>query len=118
MALRKHSLLGLLFLSASRGIADDSNVIQACGSLYLTLPLQVYFPGSQGYEASISSYTYIGTRLRPTCLVCPKSTEDVSAIIKTLSNFDSVPFAIRSGGHNTNRGACVHESPLSITLIL
>lgn len=100
--------MALLFLSTlpvSRGLFDNSNATQACDFLLSILPEQVYFPGSQDYEASISSYAYVGTRLRPTCLAVPKSTENVATIIKTLSKFSLVGFAIRSGGHNTNKGA-------------
>ena len=37
-------------------------------------------------------------RLTPNCIVAPKSTEDVSKIVKLLSH-GSCQFAIRSGGH-------------------
>lgn len=97
----------LLSLLISRGFAGRTSSIQACKSLSLALPGQVSFPQDQVYEHSISSYAYIGTRLRPTCLASPKSTKDVTTIIKTLSNFNSVAFAVRSGGHNTNKGECI-----------
>lgn len=109
MSLLEQSLLLLLSLPIFRGPANYSSTSQACESLSSTLPAQVYFPGSEDYEQSISSYTYIGTRLRPTCLVGPKSTGEVSIIIKLLGQYDPVAFAIRSGGHNTNLGKYAND---------
>jgi hypothetical protein len=102
------SLQLLIALSASLTIsgarAEYKQAYEACVTLSRILPEQVSFPQSQGYEESISSYAYIGTRLRPACIVSPKTTRDVVATIRTLGTFESVPFAIRSGGHNTNIG--------------
>jgi FAD/FMN-containing dehydrogenase len=95
----------LLSLSAPKGFAAAGNSsTQACQSLSTSLPGHVSFSHDRVYEDSISSYAYIGTRLRPTCLVTPKSADDVAIIVKILSGFDSVAFAVRSGGHNTNKG--------------
>jgi hypothetical protein len=118
MSVLQQSLLLLLSLLFSRGLAGYSNTTLACGALYSTLPGQVAFPGSQGYENSISTYAYLGTRLRPTCLVSPKSTADVTAVIKALGEFDSVAFAIRGGGHNTNKGIHIYEWALHYPLKL
>jgi hypothetical protein len=118
MSILQQLFLLLLSLPFSRGQAGYSNTTLACGALYSTLPGQVSFPGSQGYENSISTYAYLGTRLRPTCLVSPKSTADVTAVIKILGDVDSVAFAIRGGGHNTNKGIHIYEWTLHYPLIL
>ena len=108
------SLLGLIAflfsLAASEARAGYTKAYEACLSLSQTLPQQVSFPQSQGYEGSLSSYAYIGTRLRPACIVSPRTTRDVVAIIQTLGVFESVPFAVRSGGHNTNIGCSYYGS--------
>ncbi|KAH7072187.1 hypothetical protein BKA63DRAFT_544548 [Paraphoma chrysanthemicola] len=106
----------LLSLLASRGFADLGTSIKACQSLFSTLPGHVSFARDQGYEDSISSYAYIGTRLRPTCVVTPQSTEDVAVVIRVLNSFNSVAFAIRSGGHNTNKGFADIKDGVTIDL--
>ncbi|KAH7355632.1 hypothetical protein BKA66DRAFT_446467 [Pyrenochaeta sp. MPI-SDFR-AT-0127] len=106
----------LFSLPISKGIFGYNNTTQACVSLLSTLPGQVFFPGSKEYENSMSSYAYIGTRLRPTCLSCPKTTDDVAAIIQNLGKFDSVAFAVRSGGHNTNKGFADINDGITIDL--
>ncbi|KAJ4292083.1 hypothetical protein N0V90_009982 [Kalmusia sp. IMI 367209] len=50
------------------------------------------------YDHSVDSYAYAELRLRPTCIIGPKSVDDVSKAIKTLVQFPSVKFAVRSGG--------------------
>ena len=50
------------------------------------------------YEQSIASYFSVQDRLAPSCFIAPKSTQDVSKIVKILSR-GSCQFAIRSGGH-------------------
>ena len=40
----------------------------------------------------------------PACVVLPTNAEDVSAVIRILLEYPSVPFAVKSGGHNANTG--------------
>jgi hypothetical protein len=94
----------LVSLAVSGARTEYNKAYEACLSLSQVLPGQVSFPQSQGYEDSLSSYAFIGTRLRPDCIVSPKATGDVVTIVRTLANFETVPFAVRSGGHNTNIG--------------
>lgn len=42
---------------------------------------------------------------RPTCMVFPASAQDASASIKTLHKYETVPFNLKSGGHNWNYGS-------------
>jgi FAD/FMN-containing dehydrogenase len=94
----------LVSLAVSGARSEYTKAYEACSSLSQILPGRVSFPQSQGYEDSLSSYAFIGTRLRPACIVSPKATGDVVTIIQTMGNFEAVPFAVRSGGHNTNIG--------------
>ena len=48
-------------------------------------------------------------RLTPNCIVAPKSTQNVSKIVRILSQ-GSCPFAIRSGGH----GVLVASSNIAV----
>jgi hypothetical protein len=88
-----------------------NNPKDACASLSLSLADHVSFPREMVYEESVSSYAFNETQLRPTCLVTPTSPEDVAIVVQILSSFSLVAFAIRSGGHNTNKGT---RSPLSM----
>ncbi|KAH7389519.1 hypothetical protein DE146DRAFT_767847 [Phaeosphaeria sp. MPI-PUGE-AT-0046c] len=110
------SFLLLLSLPASRGAVQPSEATQACQLLRSILPSQIFFPGSLNYNSSISSYAFVGTRLLPTCLAAPRSTNDVVAIVKVLSNFPTVAFAVRSGGHNTNKGFADIEDGVTIDM--
>ncbi|TVY21400.1 putative FAD-linked oxidoreductase [Lachnellula arida] len=42
--------------------------------------------------------------LTPACVVFPTSAEQVSYVVSVLLGFPTVPFAVKSGGHNTNVG--------------
>lgn len=101
-----------LFLTT--GTAHPGNATQACQFLQYILPGRIFLPGTPTYESSIASYAFLGTRLRPICLARPRVSIDVVTIVKTLSAFHDVAFAIRSGGHNTNKGrrfircTCLH----------
>jgi len=112
------SPLPLLLSLVLRVTARLSNAPRACETLRTTLPGLIFFPSSEDYEKSISSYAFIGTRLRPTCLAAPKSKNDVVSIVQTLGKFESVAFAIRSGGHNTNKGRATSETTPFHSLIL
>ncbi len=58
-------------------------------------------PGSQGCNASLTSYySAQEAALHPSCIVTPISTADVSRAVTTLTR-SNCTFAIRSGGHST-----------------
>ncbi|QPC78109.1 hypothetical protein HYE68_008861 [Fusarium pseudograminearum] len=59
----------------------------------------VYSPSSEGYKTRTDSYFSVSSQLHPYCIVQPESTEDVSAIIKTLVPDTTCNLAVRSGGH-------------------
>lgn len=41
--------------------------------------------------------------LEPSCLLTPKSSEEASQVLKFIAQH-KIPFAVRGGGHNSNRG--------------
>jgi hypothetical protein len=112
MRLLGRSFVLLLYLAVSIAAFNISDATQACEFLYQTLPQRISFPQYLAYENSLSSYAYLGTRIRPTCIASPTSSDDVIAIVRTLRAFSSVPFAIRGGGHNTNIGLPPYELAL------
>ncbi|KAI8962371.1 putative oxidoreductase [Daldinia sp. FL1419] len=97
-----------------------------CIALSDLLGDKVAFPGSQGYQSSISSYhSQQESRLEPLCIVVPTTTEDVSAAVRSLASTaesiggyeqSSCQFAIRSGGHSSVAGAANIASGVTIDL--
>jgi FAD/FMN-containing dehydrogenase len=66
-------------------------------------------PGSDAYAKREASYWAANIRLQPSCIIQPRTSQDVSRIIKVLANTDG-PVAVRSGGHTQWPGSNdVHE---------
>lgn len=55
----------------------------------------VHVPGSDLYEARTKSYWSLSPQLRPWAIVQPRSTEDVSVVVKALVEVTDCQFAIR-----------------------
>ncbi|KAK3358151.1 putative oxidoreductase [Lasiosphaeria hispida] len=98
-----------------------------CLALLSLFSDKVFFPGSQGYNASQSSYfSQQHSQIAPLCVVSPTSPEDVSAVIVSLTSTasllesdDEAPgcrFAIRSGGHSSIPGAANIADGVTIDL--
>ncbi|GAB1315266.1 Bifunctional solanapyrone synthase [Madurella fahalii] len=88
-----------------------------CTTLASLLPNRVAFPGDGAYNASTASYAYANQQTqRPSCIVRPSSTADVSLVVKSLREAPQVPFAIRSGGHATNRGFSNIDGSVTVDL--
>lgn len=84
---------------------EESTAHLTCRVLVSSLQNEVAFPGGSFYNASLSSYAYVQQQAQhPSCIVRPSSASDISTIIKVLRNSPKTAFAIRSGGHGTNRG--------------
>jgi FAD/FMN-containing dehydrogenase len=97
--------LGLaLFTSVVLG-APPTHSVAACTEIKIALPGRVHLPGQAAYTKENKDYYNIGLAdLRPTCITMPQSVQEVSQIVKILNKHESVPFAIKSGGHDPNPG--------------
>jgi hypothetical protein len=102
MRLSRSALTSCLVL----GVTTASNITQStvCGELASVLPDQVYFSDAQTYNASITSYPFIQLRLRPNCIVRPRSSQDISIALGILKHDNGTRFAVKGGGHNANAG--------------
>jgi hypothetical protein len=91
----------------SLATADTCSTISSLGTVEVTYPLSPHYTLEQTEYWSTAC-----SALLPSCILFPKTTLEVSTILKTLSN-TTEPFAVKSGGHNPNRGfSSVSGGPL------
>ncbi|KAI1501432.1 FAD-binding domain-containing protein, partial [Biscogniauxia marginata] len=76
----------------------------------------LYVPGEKPYHERIDSYWSLTPRLKPWAIVQPRTTEEVSRVLKTLVAITGCKFAIRSGGHMCFPGANNIEAGVTIDL--
>lgn len=93
---------GWLLCCVTVALGKSSN--SACGELSSILPNDVVYPEAQIYNASIISYPFLQLRLQPSCIVRPKSAQDVATALSVLRDSNCTKFAIKGGGHNANAG--------------
>jgi FAD/FMN-containing dehydrogenase len=111
------AFLPAFFLLAATATATATSTAECCDLLAQTFPSQLVLPDSNSYNASTSSYFFMQQRvLAPTCIVQPKSDEDVSKVVKTIQSCTDVEVAIRSGGHSPNVGFSNANAGVTIDL--
>ncbi|KAK2757544.1 hypothetical protein FQN54_004513 [Arachnomyces sp. PD_36] len=105
--------LGLLSLSTA---APSTDATAVCNEIFSSIPERTAFdpdgptPERSSdlesiYDETIDTYWDAENKGdRPACILFPSSAEDVSIAVKALKERPSVPFAIKSGGHQFNRG--------------
>ncbi|PVI04939.1 FAD binding domain-containing protein [Periconia macrospinosa] len=111
MYLSTSAVFGLLVVGRSvAGYAHNTTNITnttnttICDLLSSTLPTTIFWPESQTYNSTITSYPFPQLRLHPKCVIRPRSAEDVSKAVTILAKHPEVKFAIKGGGHNANVG--------------
>ena len=88
-----------------------------CDALANALPGRVYAPGSTEYETSDRSYfAAFENELSPACIVQPRSSAEVSTVIKTIASRALGYLAIRSGGHTPWAGAANINNGVTLDL--
>lgn len=98
--------LCLLLLQLAKVSAHQAAATNLCSILASLLPKdRVALPRDAAYGTSTASYAYANQQSqRPACIIQPFNAAEVSLTINALRKATNVPFAIRSGGHATNRG--------------
>lgn len=81
----------------------------------------VWFPGSENYTASLSSYFAAQQAdLYPECIVYPQAADHVAVALHVLTTTSNTTtgcqFAVRSGGHSFTTGASNIETGVTIDL--
>ncbi|OAQ59558.2 FAD binding domain-containing protein [Pochonia chlamydosporia 170] len=100
--LSQHLSIILSLITIHCCVAAPSRI---CADISSRLPGKVTYPGDKAYNISEKSYAYANQQTQqPSCIVQPTTTEDVATAVKLLKKAPQVSFAVRSGGHATNRG--------------
>lgn len=108
MLVRRVCLLSTLIFSVA--YADTCSSVEAIGGIEVTYPLDLAY-----IEEQTQYWSTTCSALLPSCIIFPKSAEEVSTVVKFLAN-SSEPFAVKSGGHNPNNGwSSVAGGPLIST---
>jgi FAD/FMN-containing dehydrogenase len=83
-------------------MAACSAIAANCPGFTLTYPSGAL---NANYRYATEHYwSSTNTEATPACVTFPTSAEDVSVVIRILLEYPSVPFAVKSGGHNANTG--------------
>lgn len=102
MWLAKSIFISFLLTKAFAAGKTTQNTI--CAGLASVLSEQVVLPDAPTYNKSILSYPFLQLRLRPNCIVRPKTAKDVSVALGLLTASNHTRFAVKGGGHNANAG--------------
>jgi len=110
----------LLFWSLVAETALAVSTVEAravCGEIFASIPDNLAFDplGSDAAKNATSlNLTYTNTTRtywnaansadRPACIVYPTTAAHVSVAVQALRKYNSVPFSVKSGGHQFNRG--------------
>jgi hypothetical protein len=81
------------------------------------LQQQVLVPDDADYAARQESYWSSSAKIKPACIVLPRSTAEVATALKALVAAGQ-PFAIRSGGHTNWAGSNNIEGGVTVDLSL
>lgn len=100
----------IILALARSALADTCSSVEALRYINVTRSLDLAYIEEQSQYWSTSC-----SALLPSCIIFPKSTEEVSTVVKILAN-TTESFAVKSGGHNPNNGfSSVQGGPLIVT---
>lgn len=88
---------------------------QQCSELARLLPGQVALPNSTAYATSNYYWSARQSEVHPGCFVTPGTAQDVSNILKTLSN-GGTRFTVKGGGHSTFPGGSNIQDGVTIDM--
>lgn len=81
----------------------STSAIQACSAIAAT-SVELQTSGSNYLTAKDHYWSAANADDTPACVAFPQNAEDVSTVVQILQNYTDVDFAMKSGGHNPNRG--------------
>ncbi|EPE35102.1 FAD-binding protein [Glarea lozoyensis ATCC 20868] len=86
----------------STALAACANIRSAVQADVYSLPAAILSP--EYLYAKTHYWSAANADRTPACVVFPTTAKEVSEIVQVLLGFPDVPFAIKSGGHNSNTG--------------
>ncbi|QDS72887.1 hypothetical protein FKW77_007603 [Venturia effusa] len=103
---------------AQIGLAEPTAAAQsACADIKTAIPGKLFVKSDAEYTKENTNWWNSGiSDMAPACIAMPSSPEDVSKIVTLLNKHVSVPFAIKSGGHDPNRGQSSVKEGILIAL--
>ncbi|OBT44803.1 hypothetical protein VE00_04965 [Pseudogymnoascus sp. WSF 3629] len=88
----------------------------ACRALAAALAGDVAYPNTTSYLQSADYWSLQQLETQPRCFVAPKSTKEVSTILRVLTEGDW-PFTVKGGGHMPFSGGSSIENGVTIDLV-
>ncbi|KAL5437923.1 hypothetical protein PMIN06_010392 [Paraphaeosphaeria minitans] len=109
---------GTLALLSLSFVALASRVKMDCKALAVAFPQITYLPSTPQYENSTCSYfAAFENEIHPSCVITPRSTQEVADVIKSLQQAPaSLKIAIRGGGHTPWAGAANINAGVTIDM--
>ncbi|KAI8680499.1 FAD-binding PCMH-type domain-containing protein [Fusarium keratoplasticum] len=88
----------------------------ACTALAAALPGNVAYPNTTPYIQANNFWSDRQAEVHPQCFVTPRSTEQVSSVIKILTSRNA-PFTVKSGGHTAFAGGSNIADGVTVDLV-
>lgn len=106
--------LSLVFLSGQVVSADTCVTVESSHP-----EIAILYPHYLDYNLTVKDYWSTGcSALKPSCVLLPRSAQQVSDIVKILKQ-NNEPFSVKSGGHSPNKQfASIQGGPLIATKLL
>jgi FAD/FMN-containing dehydrogenase len=116
--LRSPSFVAYVFLSSF--LLTSTRAADTCSTVQSQHPdINVFYPNYFEYNLTVKDYWSTGcAALKPSCVLLPRSAQQVSNIVKIL-RANNEEFAIKSGGHSPNKYfSSIQGGPLIATKYL
>ncbi|UJO21579.1 uncharacterized protein CLAFUR5_09318 [Fulvia fulva] len=93
--------------------APSPNAVAACGVIERQYPAQYADNGLINSNISVGLvhtqqrqeyWSLANADNKPACMFFPKNAKDIAFAVQVLNNYTTVPWAVKGGGHNPNRG--------------
>ncbi|RSM04474.1 hypothetical protein CEP52_006807 [Fusarium oligoseptatum] len=107
-------VLSLQWLALAKDAADCAS--DACTALAAALPGNVAYPNTTPYIQANNFWSDRQAEVHPRCFVTPRSTEEVSTVVKILTTRNA-PFTVKSGGHTAFAGGSNIADGVTVDLV-
>ncbi|CEI39927.1 hypothetical protein FVEN_g2195 [Fusarium venenatum] len=98
----------LIFIPALAGLSTATSYAlngsdDACAAIAEQFPSDVAYSNTTSYILANNYWSHRQAEVYPDCFVSPRTTKDVSKMMKILTSLDA-PFSVKSGGHTAFAG--------------